>query len=185
MSILVQGRNKTVDLANGFGTPNTEDRKNKCIFLYCVLHHLFLLLGDTTKSQVLFARPLSYKCQIYSVSLFSFHNFWSVKSMVFISCFYREGSWRTKCDYSEVRFRTMQLCLDFHFLIPFSTIHAIFLHTAFHLLCTMTLFFPKKICQLFSRGAQKICLLSASGTDHKELICRSCCWPCISKHTVP
>lgn len=48
----------------------------------------------------------------------------------------------------KFRFRTMQLGLHLHFLIPVSTIHAIFLHTAFPLLCMMTFFFPKENLQL-------------------------------------
>lgn len=47
----------------------------------------------------------------------------------------------------------LKLCLNFHFLIPFTTIHTIFLHAAFPLLCKMTSFFPKENLQLIFKGS--------------------------------
>lgn len=71
----MQGRNKTVDLPNGFGTPNTEDRKKKYVFLHCLLYHLFPLLGDTEKSEVLFARTLPGNSFYINVTYFLSHYF--------------------------------------------------------------------------------------------------------------
>lgn len=132
-------------------TLRIEKRNVSFFTVYFITCFFYLVI---LRNHVLFAGALSYKCQIFSVSLFSFQNLWSGKSMVFTSCFYLEGySWRMKCDYSEVQIQNHAALPSFS--CPYRILHysRCFPTYSFSSFVYDDFFFPKENLQLIFKGS--------------------------------
>lgn len=162
-------------LANGFGTPNTKDRKKNvpfftAYFLTC-LFYLAILRNHRCYLPERFHINVKYFLSHYFSSRTPGLESWWHWSHTFI--------WNNILGgWNKIILKIQDHATVPSFSFPYPILH--YSHY-FPLLCTMPFFSLQKICDLFSREAQKICLLSASGRVQRELICRSCCWPCTSK----
>ena len=134
MISLAQGRNKTIDLAKGFELQILRTEKRNvffftmyffiCFFYFTMLrnhkHYLLELFHISVKyflSHYFTSRTSGLEGLWYSSHAFIWKDILGGQNVIIL----------------KFRFRTMKLCLHFHFLIPFSTIHAIFQHKAFQL----------------------------------------------------